>query len=31
MKEVHTEIEINPPAERVWRALTDFAAYPEMS
>jgi hypothetical protein len=29
MKEVHTEIEIDAPAERVWRVLTDFAAYPE--
>ena len=29
MKEIHTEIEIDAPAERVWRVLTDFAAYPE--
>jgi hypothetical protein len=29
MKEIHTEIEINAPAETVWRVLTDFAAYPE--
>jgi hypothetical protein len=29
MKEIHTEIEINAPAKTVWRALTDFAAYPE--
>ncbi len=29
MKEVHTEIEIDAPAGRVWRVLTDFAAYPE--
>jgi hypothetical protein len=29
MKEIHTEIEIHAPAERVWRVLTDFAAYPE--
>jgi Polyketide cyclase / dehydrase and lipid transport len=29
MKEIHTEIEINAPGESVWRALTDFAAYPE--
>jgi hypothetical protein len=29
MKEIHTEIEINAPAEKVWRVLTDFAAYPE--
>jgi hypothetical protein len=29
MKEIHTEIEINAPAEKVWRALTDFVAYPE--
>ena len=29
MKELQTEIEINAPAERVWRVLTDFAAYPE--
>ena len=29
MKEIHTEIEINAPAEKVWRVLTDFAAYPD--
>jgi hypothetical protein len=29
MKEIHTEIEINASAEKVWRVLTDFAAYPE--
>jgi hypothetical protein len=29
MKELHTEIEINASAERVWRVLTDFAAYPK--
>lgn len=29
MKEIHTEIEINAPAEKVWKVLTDFAAYPE--
>lgn len=29
MKEIHTEIEINTPAEKVWKVLTDFAAYPE--
>jgi len=28
MKEIHTEIEIHAPAERVWQVLTDFAAYP---
>jgi hypothetical protein len=29
MKEIHTEIEIDAPAERVWRVLTDFATYQE--
>jgi hypothetical protein len=29
MKEIHTAIEIDAPADRVWRALTDFASYPE--
>ena len=29
MKEIHTEIEINAPAEKIWKVLTDFAAYPE--
>lgn len=28
MKTIHTEIEINAPAERVWGILTDFAAFP---
>ncbi|MDQ3913439.1 MAG: SRPBCC domain-containing protein [Actinomycetota bacterium] len=28
MKELHTEIDINAPAERVWQVLVDFAAYP---
>lgn len=27
-RELNTEIEINAPAERVWKVLTDFAAYP---
>jgi uncharacterized protein YndB with AHSA1/START domain len=27
MKEIHTEIEINAPAEKVWRVLTNRAAY----
>jgi hypothetical protein len=27
MKEIHTEIEIDAPAERVWQVLTDFASY----
>lgn len=26
---IHTEIEINTPAERVWEVLTDLAAYTE--
>lgn len=26
---LHTEIEIDAPAKRVWNVLTDFAAYPE--
>ena len=26
---IHTEIEIDASAEKVWRVLTDFAAYPE--
>lgn len=26
---IHTEIEIDAPAERVWSILTDFAAYPD--
>ncbi len=29
MKEIHTEIEINVSAEKVWRVLTDFPAYDE--
>ena len=29
MKDIHTEIEIDASAEKVWRLLTDFAAYPE--
>lgn len=29
MKEIHSEIDINAPAERVWKILTDFTAYPE--
>jgi hypothetical protein len=29
MKELHSEIEIQAPAERVWQVLTDFAAFPE--
>ena len=29
MKELHSEIEIDAPAERVWHLLTDFASYPE--
>jgi hypothetical protein len=29
MKEIHTEIEIHAPAERIWQVLTDLAAYPE--
>lgn len=29
MKEIHTEIEINASAERVWQVLTDFPALPE--
>ena len=29
MKEIHTEIEINASAEKVWQVLTDFPAYPE--
>ncbi len=29
MKQLHTEIEINAPAERVWEVLTDFASYPQ--
>ena len=29
MKELHSEIEIGAPAERVWRLLTDFPSYPQ--
>ena len=29
MKEIHTEIEIRAPGERVWAILTDFASYSE--
>jgi uncharacterized protein YndB with AHSA1/START domain len=29
MNQLHTEIEIDAPAERVWGVLTDFAAYPQ--
>jgi hypothetical protein len=29
VKELRSEIEIGAPPERVWRVLTDFAAYPE--
>jgi hypothetical protein len=29
MRELNTEIEINASAERVWRLLTDFEAYPQ--
>ena len=29
MKELHSEIEINSPAQCVWEVLTDFASYPQ--
>ena len=29
MKQLHTEIEIDASAKRVWELLTDFASYPE--
>ena len=29
MKELHSEIQIDAPAERVWELLTDFASYPQ--
>ena len=29
MKELHSQIEINASAQRVWRLLTDFASYPQ--
>jgi hypothetical protein len=29
MKVLHSEIEIDAPAKRVWRMLTDFASYPQ--
>jgi hypothetical protein len=28
-RRLHTEIEIQAPADRVWETLTDFAAYPD--
>ncbi len=28
-RQIHTEIDIQASADRVWEALTDFAAYPE--
>ncbi len=28
MKEIRTEITINAPADKVWKALTDFDSYP---
>lgn len=28
-KELHTEIEIDAPAEKVWRILTEFEAFPQ--
>ena len=30
MKELHSQIDINASAERVWGILTDFASYPPM-
>ena len=29
MKQLHTQIEIDAPAKRVWELLTDFASYPK--
>ncbi len=29
MKQIHTEITIQAPAQRVWELLTDFPSYPE--
>lgn len=29
MKELHSQIEIDVPAERVWHLLIDFASYPQ--
>jgi hypothetical protein len=29
MKHLHTQIEIDAPAKRVWELLTDFASYPQ--
>jgi hypothetical protein len=29
MKELHTEIDIHAPPERVWELLTDFGSYPQ--
>jgi hypothetical protein len=29
MSDIHTEIEIDAPADTVWSVLTDFKAYPE--
>ncbi len=29
MKQLHTEIIVEAPAERVWELLTDFASYPQ--
>jgi hypothetical protein len=29
MKQLHSQIEIDAPAEHVWAVLTDFASYPE--
>jgi hypothetical protein len=29
MKELHSQIDINASAERVWQLLTDFASYPQ--
>lgn len=29
MKRIHTQIEIDAPASRIWEMLTDFARYPE--